>query len=45
MANTDRKIESVDVGSVDKLARILGAFDENLNFLSKELGVVALKSA
>ena len=41
MANTDRKIESVDVGSVDKLAKILGAFDENLNFLSKELGVVA----
>ena len=41
MANTDRKMESVEVGSVDKLARILGAFDENLNFLSKELGVVA----
>ena len=41
MANTDRKTESVEVGSVDKLARILGAFDENLNFLSKELGVVA----
>ena len=41
MANTDRKIESVDVGSVDKLARILGAFDENLNFLSRELGVLA----
>ena len=41
MANTDRKIESVDVGSVDRLARILGAFDENLNFLSRELGVLA----
>ena len=41
MANTDRKTETVDTGSVDKLARILGAFDENLNFLSKELGVVA----
>ncbi|MBQ9714540.1 MAG: PhoH family protein [Clostridia bacterium] len=27
--------------SVDRLARILGAFDENLNFLSRELGVVA----
>ena len=41
MANTDKKIESVDVGSVDRLARILGAFDENLNFLSRELGVLA----
>ena len=41
MANTDKKIQHVDVGSVDKLARILGAFDENLNFLSRELGVLA----
>ena len=41
MINTDKKIESVDVGSVDRLARILGAFDENLNFLSRELGVLA----
>ena len=41
MANTDKRIQSVDVGSVDKLARILGAFDENLNFLSRELGVLA----
>ena len=29
MANADRKIESVDTGSVDKLARILGAFAPN----------------
>ena len=41
MANTDKRIENVDVGSVDRLARILGAFDENLNFLSRELGVLA----
>ena len=41
MANIDKKIQHVDVGSVDKLARILGAFDENLNFLSRELGVLA----
>ena len=41
MASKDRIIETVDTGSVDKLARILGAFDENLNFLSKELGVIA----
>lgn len=33
--------ETVDVGSVDRLARILGAFDENLNFLTRELGIVA----
>ena len=41
MAKTDKRIQSVDVGSVDRLARILGAFDENLNFLSRELGVLA----
>lgn len=33
--------QTVDVKSVDKLARILGSFDENLNFLSKELSLVA----
>ncbi|MBQ4053664.1 MAG: PhoH family protein [Clostridia bacterium] len=37
----DKVTENVDVGSVDKLARILGAFDENLNFLARELGIVA----
>ena len=37
----DKKTENVDVGAVDKLAKILGAFDENLNFLSRELGIVA----
>lgn len=41
MSIFDKTTEYVDVGSVDKLARILGAFDENLNFLSRELGVVA----
>ena len=41
MSIFDKATENVDVGSVDKLARILGAFDENLNFLSRELGVVA----
>ncbi len=40
MSIFDKKTETVDVGSVDKLARILGAFDENLNFLSRELGIV-----
>ena len=32
--------QTVDVKSVDKLAIILGSFDENLNFLSKELSLV-----
>lgn len=41
MSIFDKTTEYVDVGSVDKLARILGAFDENLNFLSRELGIVA----
>ncbi len=33
--------KSVDVGSLEKLALVLGAFDENLNFLAEELGVLA----
>ena len=33
--------QTIDVQSMDKLARLLGAYDENLNFLSSELGVVA----
>ncbi len=41
MANVERGVELVDTGSVDKLAKILGAFDENLNFLARELDVVA----
>ncbi len=41
MANANRGVEIVDVGSVDKLAKLLGAFDENLNFLARELDVVA----
>ncbi len=41
MANVERGIETVDTRSVDKLAKILGAFDENLNFLARELDVVA----
>ena len=41
MSIFDKTTDYVDVGSVDKLARILGAFDENLNFLSRELGIVA----
>lgn len=33
--------QTVDVKSVDRLAKILGAFDENLNFLSRTLELVA----
>ena len=33
--------QTVDVKSVDKLARILGAFDENLNLLTRTLGIAA----
>ncbi len=36
-----RSVEIVDTKAVDKLARICGAFDENLNFLARELDVVA----
>lgn len=33
--------QSVDLISIDKLAAVLGVMDENLNFLSEELGTVA----
>ena len=38
--NVSRK-EIVDAKSVDRLARLLGNFDENLNFLTRALGVSA----
>ncbi len=41
MANVERGVELVDTHSVDELAKLLGAFDENLNFLARELDVVA----
>ncbi len=41
MAIGERIVETVDTKSVDRLAKILGAFDENLNFLARELDVVA----
>ncbi len=37
----ERRVITVDMESSDKLAKILGAFDENLNFLARELDVVA----
>ncbi len=41
MSNNGRTKETVDAKSLDRLARVLGAFDENLNFLSRELGLIA----
>ena len=37
MANLKR---TVDFGSIEKLSKILGTFDENLNFLARELDVI-----
>ena len=41
MSNLEKTTETVDIGSVDRLVRVLGTFDENLDFLSRELGVMA----
>ncbi len=38
--HSERVTETIDTKEIDKLAKILGAFDENLNFLCRELGVV-----
>ena len=32
--------QTVDFGSIEKLSKILGTFDENLNFLAHELGII-----
>ncbi len=41
MAVKAKATQTVDIRSVDKLVQILGAFDENLNFLSRTLGITA----
>ncbi len=41
MSNVEKITETVNTKSVDRLAKILGAFDENLSFLARELGIVA----
>jgi len=41
LSNTEKTVQIIDTSSVDKLAKILGSFDENLNFLSRELGILA----
>ena len=32
---------SVDTGALDKLQKLLGTFDENINTIARELGVTA----
>ena len=41
MSNNGKITQIVDAKSLDRLARVLGAFDENLNFLSRELHLLA----
>ncbi len=41
MTKSEKTTLTVDTKSVDRLARVLGAFDENLAFLMRELDVVA----
>ena len=41
MAIAKKTTATIDAKSVDKLARLLGTFDENLNHLTREFGVVA----
>ena len=41
MAKKGQKTATIDTKSVDKLSRILGTFDENLDFLTGELSIVS----
>ena len=41
MAVKAKATQTVDIRSVDKLVQILGAFDENLNFLARTLAITA----
>lgn len=38
---TIKKKETIDTKSVDKLSKVLGAYDENLNLLARTLGIAA----
>ena len=40
MTNGGRTTTTVDCNSMDKLVKVLGTFDENLTFISKETGAV-----
>jgi phosphate starvation-inducible PhoH-like protein len=41
LAKQAKTTATIDTKSVDKLSRILGTFDENLDFLTGELGIVS----
>ena len=41
MSSKVKKTQTVDAKSMDKLSRVLGAFDENLGFLMRELNIIA----
>lgn len=41
LQKTETTVKIADMESVDRLARVLGAFDENLNFLCRELEILA----
>lgn len=41
MSNKNRTTQTVDAKSVDRLSRVLGAFDENLGYLMRELDIIA----
>ncbi len=41
MSSKAKKTQTVDAKSMDRLSRVLGAFDENLGFLMRELNIIA----
>ena len=41
MLKNKKVSQTVDTGSVDRLSKLLGSFDENLEFLMRELSVIA----
>lgn len=41
MVKNRKSMQTVDIGSLDRLSRVLGSYDENLEFLMRELAVVA----
>ena len=41
MSSKVKKTQTVDAKSMDRLSRVLGAFDENLGFLMRELNIIA----
>ena len=41
MSNKVKIKRTVDLQSLERLAKVLGTFDENITFLSRELDIVA----